>query len=109
MPDSLGPLPIIGVSAVTLGDPSPGTVPVLAVEASGHLDLARLQSRELLLSLSSAGRVILTVAPLGEDGAFDNATALPVLIPDARDVIKTTIAEVDSWAERVEQTSGDLA
>ena len=67
------------------------------------------ESRELLLALKSAGRVILAVTPLGEGGAFDNATAIPVLIPDARDIIKTTIAEVDSWAERADQTSEDRA
>jgi hypothetical protein len=153
MPDARGPLPIIGVSAVTLGEPSPGTVPVIAVDASGHPDLARLRreiertkdlithtlwsptlqrplatlllavtvrapivcgfrlrfdlpaSRELLLALSSAGRMILTVTPLGEGGAFANATALPVLIPDARDIIKTTIAEVDRWAEGADRLS----
>jgi hypothetical protein len=113
MPDARGPLPIIGVSAVILGEPAPGTVPVIAVDTSGHPDLACLrreiertqqlvthtlwsptlqrpkvtlllsvtvrapivcgfrlrfalpESRELLRSLSSAGRVILTVAPLG--------------------------------------------
>src|SRR5215216_5732854 len=110
MPNARGPLPIIGVSAVTLGEPAPRTVPVIAVDASGHPDLARLrreltrtqqldthtlwsptlqrpkatlllsvtvrapivcgfrlrfelpESRELLLSLRSAGRVILTMA-----------------------------------------------
>jgi hypothetical protein len=157
MPNAHGPLPIIGVSTVTLGEPAPGTVPVIAVDASGHPDLARLrreiertqqldthtlwsptlrrpraslllsvtvrapivcgfrlrfellESRELLLALKSAGRVILTMAPLGEGGAFENATAIPVLIPDPRDIIKTTIAEVESWAEGAGQTSGDRA
>ena len=153
MPDPRGPLPISGVSAVTLGEPSPGTVPVIAIEASGHPDLARLrreieraknlvthtlwsptlqrptatlllavtvrapivcgfrlrfelpESRELLLALKSAGRVILTMAPLGEGGAFDNSTAIPVFVPDDRDLVMTTIAEVDSWAEGTDQSS----
>jgi hypothetical protein len=157
MPDSRGPLPIIGVSAVTLGEPSPGKVPVIAVDASGHPDMARLrreiertknlvthtlwfptlqrpkatlllsvtvrapivcgfrlrfelpESRELLLSLSRAGRVILTLAPLGAGGAFDNSTAIPLFIPDPHDIVKTTIAEVDSWAERADQPSDNLA
>ena len=157
MPDSRGPLPIIGVSAVTLGEPLPGTVPEMAVDASGHPDMARLcreierakqlvthtlwsptlqrpqaslllavtvrapivcgfrlrfelpESRELLLSLSSTGRVILTQTPLGDGGAFDNATAIPVFIPDPRDVVKTTIAEFDSWTEGADQPSNDLA
>ena len=156
MLDSRGPLPIIGVSAVTLGEPFPGNVPVIAVDASSHPDIARLRReierpkqlvthtlwspilqppqatvllavtvrtpivcgfrlrfklpelRELLLSLSSAGRMILSVAPLGTGGAFDNSTAIPVFVPDDRDIVKTTIAEVDSWAEGTGQASDDL-
>jgi hypothetical protein len=157
MPDSRDPLPIIGVSSVTLGEPSPGTVPVIAVNATGHPDVARLrreierakdlvnhtlwsptiqrpkvalllsvtvrapvvcgfrlqfelpESRELLLSILNAGRVIITTSPLGKGGTFENATAIPIFIPDARDIVKTTIAEFDSWAEGADQSSDDLA